>query len=137
MLFGDFSLTACSRRASIAVLGPLGSLGHRSKGIDNHHAGARRFDFLNDAPQQLLQRAVDHVLAQIDVADRLGHAGDIEEGELLLIAELPALNDGRSKVGGGLDFEAGVFAVESIVETGADRAGGHQVHPHRRARRVR
>jgi hypothetical protein len=65
----------------IAILRPLGSLGHGSKGIDNHHAGARRFDFLNDASQQLLQRAADHVLAQIDVADRLIHAGDIEEGE--------------------------------------------------------
>ena len=71
----------------VAVLCPLGSLGHRSKGIDNHHAGARRFDFLNDAFQELLQRAVHHVLAQIDVADRLIHAGHIEEGELLLIAQ--------------------------------------------------
>ena len=71
----------------VAVLCPFGSLGHRSKGIDNHHAGVRRFDFPNDAFQELLQRAVDHVLAQIDVADRLIHAGDIEEGELLLIAQ--------------------------------------------------
>ena len=71
----------------VAGLCPLGSLGHRSKGIDNHHAGVRLFDFLNDAFQELFQRAVDDLLAQIDVADRLIHAGDIEEGELLLIAQ--------------------------------------------------
>ena len=61
--------------------------GPRSKGIDDHHPGARRFDFLNDACQELLQRAGHHLLAQIDVADRLIHAGHIEEGEPLLIAQ--------------------------------------------------
>jgi hypothetical protein len=70
-----------------AVLCPLGRLGHRSKGIDDHHAGARRFDFLNDACQELLERAGHNLLAQIDVADRFIHTGHIEEGELLLIAQ--------------------------------------------------
>ncbi len=58
-----------------------------SKGIDHHDAGARRLDFLNDACEEILQRVVDHIEAQIDEADRLVHAGHLEERELLLIAQ--------------------------------------------------
>ena len=65
----------------------LHSLGHRSKRIDDHHARAGRFHFLDDACQKLLQRSVHQVLAQVDVADRLVHSGHIEEAELLLIAQ--------------------------------------------------
>src|SRR6202050_4293179 len=67
------------------VLCALGRLGHRSKGIDNHHGGARRFDFLSDARKELLQRAVVHVLAQIDKGAWVFPAGQIEEGARWLL----------------------------------------------------
>jgi hypothetical protein len=70
-----------------AVLGHRGGPGHRAEGIDDDHAGVRGFHLPDDARQELLQRAVNHFMAQIDVSDRLVHACQVEERVLLLIAQ--------------------------------------------------
>ena len=58
-----------------------------AKRIDDDDAGVRRLDFLNDAPQNLFQRSIDNVFAQIDEVDRLVDSRQVEKTELLLIPQ--------------------------------------------------
>jgi len=106
----------------IPLLRSLG-LSDRSKGVDDHNGWARRFDFVDDARQELIQCAADDVLAEIDEADRLIHSFHIEERVLLLIAQhLEGWLAHNGEVH-GVTFRTGKAKHDLLRERGLARAG--------------
>ena len=101
----------------------LGGLSDRAKRIDEHNAGVRCLDLLNDPREDLVQRSTDEVLAEIDEADRLIHPFHIEECVLLLIAQhlQRRLADNRKVDGFGL--RTGESKHDLLRERGLARAG--------------
>src|SRR5476651_15433 len=74
-------------QAGGAEVHALGRLHHRTEGIDEHQAGRKVAYLVDDTRQHAVEVAVEQVGRQVDEFDRLVDLADVEEGELLLVAQ--------------------------------------------------
>jgi hypothetical protein len=105
------------------ALAGLGLAHHGAKGIDHHDLGVGGLDLPDDLVQHGVEVLVEHGLAEVDEPDRAVELGQVEERELLLVAQHL---DGRLAQHGEVDrrrLRAGVGEHDLMRQRGLTAPG--------------
>src|SRR5471030_2345884 len=74
-------------QAGGAEVHALGRLHHRAEGVDEHQARRKVAHLVGDARQHPVEIALEQISREVDELDRLVDLADVEEWELLLVAQ--------------------------------------------------